>query len=62
MNGAPGLLAETSVLLGMSQEEVALLKEFKLVAGESQKPGDVNWSNGKGVFVCWNEGHIIVVK
>ena len=62
VNGAPELPAKVGVYLGMVQGEVVSLRELKLVESEFQNPGDIGWSDGEGVIICWDEGHVIVVK
>ena len=62
VNGAPELLAKAEVYFGMVQREIVLLRQLKLVESESQDLGDVGWFDGKDVIMCWNEGHVIVVK
>ena len=62
VDGAPGLLAEAGVGFSVVQGEVGQLKELELVDSEFQDPGNISWFNGEGVIVCWDEGHVIVVK
>ena len=62
MNGAPGFLAEARMCFGMVQGEVVELKVLELVDSESQEPGDVSRFDGKGIVMCWDEGHVVVVK
>ena len=62
MNGAPGFLAEARMCFGVVQGEVAELKVLELVDSESQEPGDVSQFDGEGIVMCWDEGHVIVVK
>ena len=62
MDGAPRFLTEAGVSFGVVKGEVTELKVFELVNGKSQDPGDINQSDGEGIIVCWNEGHVVVVK
>ena len=62
VDGAPGLLAEAGVDFSMVQGKVMQLKELELVEHESQDPGDISWFDGEGVIVCWDEGHVVIVK
>ena len=62
MDWASGLLAEAGVSFGVIKGEVAKSEVLELVYCESQNPGDVDWSDGEGVVVCWDEGHVIMVK
>ena len=62
MDGAPRLPTEAGVSFGMVKGEVMKLKVLELIDGESQDPGNVTWSDGECIVVCWGEGHGIVVK
>ena len=46
----------------MVNAETVEAKEFELVFGEVQLPGDVGPVEGKGIVVFDNEGHEEVVK
>ena len=60
MGQGPEFLAKAGMCFGVVQGEVASSKELKLVECESQNPGDISWSDGEGVFMGWDEGHIVM--
>ena len=39
-----------------------LSKELKLVDGESENPGNDVRSDGEGVVMFWDEGHVLVLS
>ena len=46
----------------MVKGEVAELEVLELVDSEFQDPGGVSWFDREGVVMCWDEGHVIMVK
>ena len=52
MDGAPGLLTEAGVNFSMIKGEVMELEVSELIDGESQDPGNVDWSDGEGNVMC----------
>ena len=62
VDGAPRLLTEAGVRFGVVKGEVMESKVLELIGGESQDPGNVTWSDGECVVVCWDEGHGVMVK
>ena len=62
VDGAPRLLAEAGVSFGMVKGEVAELEVLELVDNESQDPGNVGWFDREGIIMCWDEGHVVMVK
>ena len=62
VDGAPRFLAEAGMSFGMVKGEAMKSEVFELVDGESQDPGDVGRSDDGRVVMCWDEGHVIMVK
>ena len=59
---AAGLLTEAGVGFGMVKVELMEVEVLELVYGEAQFPRDVSPPDRKGVVVCSDEGHGVVVK
>ena len=62
MNGAAGMVTVASMRFCVVNAETVEAKEFELVFGEVQLPGDVGPVEGKGIVVFDNEGHGVVAK
>ena len=62
MDGAAGVVAEVSMHFGVVNAETVEAKEFELILGEAQFPGDVGPAEGKGIVVFDDKGHGEVVK
>ena len=62
VNGAARLLAEAGVSFGMVEVKMTKSEVLELIDSEAQFPGNVCPPDGKGVVVCWGEGHGVVVK
>ena len=59
---ATGFLTEAGVGFSMVEVKVVEPKVLELVFGEAQFPGNVCPPDGKGIVMCWDEGHGVVVK
>ena len=62
MDGAAQLFAKAGVDFGVVKVEIMETKEFELIEGEAQFPGNVSPPDGEGIVMFWGEGHGIVVK
>ena len=62
MDRTPNFLAEAGMCFSVVKGEVMKLEVSELVDSEPQDPGNVNKSDKESVVVCWDEGHVVVVK
>ena len=62
VDGAAGLFTEAGVGFGVVEVELMEAEVLELVYGEAQFPRDVSPLDRKGIIVCSDEGHGVVVK